>query len=133
MTAKPTNEDEEDVAQWLIQAGQRSRVLARKEEQSDAPKVEHTPQVKARSKRLVGAGFVKRTSLQAILALSFLQYYYIEVMIKINSLPTIIVFVPTQRHAADLTPPLSLVQPTRLRDQIGAARGKPHRYSLAPN
>lgn len=42
-----------------------------------------------------GTGSLKRMMLLGVLAVCFLQYYYINVMIEIYSLPALIVFLPS--------------------------------------
>jgi hypothetical protein len=74
-----------DAARWLQEAGRRSHKL-----QAPQPEVEVTPQQGNETKpaRRVGT----KVLLSTALALAYLQYYFLDVMVQINALPAIIVF-----------------------------------------
>ena len=74
-----------DAVRWLQEAGRRSRKV-----QTPQPEVEVAPQNgrEKESVRLVGT----KVLLSAVLALAYLQYYFLDVMVQINALPAIIVF-----------------------------------------
>ena len=74
-----------DAVRWLQEAGRRSRKV-----QTPQPEVEVAPQngLERESVRLVGT----KVLLSAVLALAYLQYYFLDVMVQINALPAIIVF-----------------------------------------
>ena len=74
-----------DAARWLQEAGRRTRKL-----QASQPEVEVTPQQGngTRPARRVGT----KVLLSTALALAYLQYYFLDVMVQINALPAIIVF-----------------------------------------
>src|SRR6267143_7142369 len=74
-----------DAARWLQEAGRRSRKL-----QAPQPEVEVTPRQgdETRPARRVGT----KVLLSTALALAYLQYYFLDVMVQINALPAIIVF-----------------------------------------
>ena len=74
-----------DAVRWLQEAGRRSRKV-----QTPQPEVEVAPQNsrEKESARLVGT----KVLLSGVLALAYLQYYFLDVMVQINALPAIIVF-----------------------------------------
>ncbi len=74
-----------DAVRWLQEAGRRSRKV-----QTPLPEVEVAPQNgrEKESGRLVGT----KVLLSGVLALAYLQYYFLDVMVQINALPAIIVF-----------------------------------------
>ena len=74
-----------DAARWLQEAGRRTRRV-----RSPQPEVELTPRQgdKTRPARRVGT----KVLLSTALALAYLQYYFLDVMVQINALPAIIVF-----------------------------------------
>jgi hypothetical protein len=75
-----------DAARWLQEAGRRSRKL-----QTPPGEVEVAPQ-NGREKKFVSLVGTK-VILSGVLALSYMQYYFLDVMVQINALPAIIVFV----------------------------------------
>jgi hypothetical protein len=74
-----------DAARWLQEAGRRSLKV-----RSPQPEVEVTPRQgnEAKPARRVGT----KVWLSTALALAYLQYYFLDVMVQINALPAIIVF-----------------------------------------
>ena len=74
-----------DAVRWLQEAGRRSRKV-----QTPHPEVEVTPRQgdETRPARRVGT----KVLLSTALALAYLQYYFLDVMVQINALPAIIVF-----------------------------------------
>ena len=74
-----------DAARWLQEAGRRSRKL-----QAPQPEVEVTPRQgnETGPARRVGT----KVLLSTALALAYLHYYFLDVMVQINALPAIIVF-----------------------------------------
>lgn len=43
---------------------------------------------------------IRQFVLAGVLAVAFLQYYFLNVMLEINSLPTVVVFVPVDDLAS---------------------------------
>jgi hypothetical protein len=76
-----------DAARWLQEAGRRSRKV-----QAPQPEVEPAPAKYADEGKSVRKAARKRLALIAALAVSFMQYYFLDVMVQINALPVIIVF-----------------------------------------
>ena len=74
-----------DAARWLQEVGRRSRSAP-----TPYREVEVAPESAAdkESVRLVG----RKILLSGVLALAYLQYYFLDVMVQINALPAIIVF-----------------------------------------
>src|SRR2546425_6733568 len=74
-----------DAARWLQEAGRRSRKV-----RAPQCEVEVAPQNgrEEQSARRVGTKIL----LSGVLALAYLQYYFLDVMVQINALPVIIVF-----------------------------------------
>ena len=74
-----------DAARWLQEVGRRSRSAP-----TPYREVEVAPESGAdkESVRLVG----RKILLSGVLALAYLQYYFLDVMVQINALPVIIVF-----------------------------------------
>jgi hypothetical protein len=77
-----------DAARWLQEAGRRSRKLPAPPREVEATPAKHGAEINSVPK--VGTRLV----LFAVLALSYMQYYFLDVMVQINALPVIIVFVP---------------------------------------
>jgi len=75
-----------DAARWLQEAGRRSRKV-----QTPPREVEVAPQNGREKKSVLLVG--TKVILSGVLALSYLQYYFLDVMVQINALPAIIVFV----------------------------------------
>jgi hypothetical protein len=74
-----------DAARWLQEVGRRARhVPAPPREVEVAPEQGN----ETRPARLVGT----KVLLFGVLALAYLQYYFLDVMVQINALPAIIVF-----------------------------------------
>jgi len=74
-----------DAARWLQEAGRRARhVPAPPREVEAAPGQGN----ETRPARLVGT----KVLLSGVLALAYLQYYFLDVIVQINALPAIIVF-----------------------------------------
>jgi hypothetical protein len=74
-----------DAARWLQEAGRRSRRV-----QPPVPEVEPAPRLNNETRPARWAR--KKLLLSAALALAYLQYYFLDVMVQINALPAIIVF-----------------------------------------
>ena len=83
--ADPKFEDEnEELATWLKEAGKRRR--------TSAPKAENVVVASAPVKRpLITNG--KRLVLFGLAAASYLQYFFLDVYLQIAAMPTVIVFV----------------------------------------
>lgn len=77
-------ETERDMAQWLVEAGRRTR---RSPGRLAAPS---PPAAPARTSR---GGDRKRALLFAVLAAAYFQYFYLDTLLEITSLRSIIVFV----------------------------------------
>jgi hypothetical protein len=76
-----------DAARWLQEAGRRSWKV-----QATQPEVELAPARHVEERNSVRKVVGKRLVLSAALALSYMQYYFLDVMVQINALPAIIVF-----------------------------------------
>ena len=74
-----------DAARWLQEAGRRSRNV-----HAPQPEVEVAPQQGNETRRARRVG--TKVLLSTALALAYLQYYFLDVMVQINALPAIIVF-----------------------------------------
>jgi hypothetical protein len=86
--AQPVKEDTSEVlARWLQEVGRRTSRAARRggEPEPRAPEPPRTTR-----------GHARQIALFGVLALAFLQYYALDVMVQIYSLPSIVVFVPTR-------------------------------------
>lgn len=80
------NEDpHEAVTRWLEEAGRRSAPAARKAIE---------PEPRAPRRWSVSLRHGRQLVLFGVLALAFLQYYALDVMLQIEKLPSIVVFVP---------------------------------------
>jgi hypothetical protein len=78
------------MAHWLQEAGRRVRG-------APLPEPLQEPRPAAQVEKRVGA---RHVVLFGMLAGSFLQYYMLDVMLQINSLPAMVVFVPLAAAAA---------------------------------
>jgi hypothetical protein len=89
-----------ELAQWLREAGART-TGARTTSATGGNSLSDKPAIENASSRghrwRSGSGVIKRTTLLALLAACYLQYYYMQVMVEIYSLPTLVVFVPAKR------------------------------------
>jgi hypothetical protein len=74
-----------DAARWLQEAGRRTRTV-----QAPQPEVEAAPRPDNETRPARWAR--KKLLLSAALAVAYLQYYFLDVMVQINALPAIIVF-----------------------------------------
>lgn len=85
--AQPPEEDPyEASARWLQEVGRRTSRAVR-------PGVE--PQPRAPERPRAARGHTRHIVLFGVFAIAFLQYYALDVMVQIDSLPAIVVFVPT--------------------------------------
>ena len=75
-----------DAARWLQEVGRRSRKV-----QTPPREVEVAPRNGREKKSVLLVG--TKVILSGVLALSYMQYYFLDVMVQINALPVIIVFV----------------------------------------
>ena len=85
-----------DAARWLQEAGRRSRKVPTHQREVEVTPAKHGDE--SNSVRKAG----RRLVLFAVLALSYMQYYFLDVMVQINALPAIIVFVPDAAGARAL-------------------------------
>jgi hypothetical protein len=76
-----------DAARWLQEAGRRSWKV-----QAPLPEVEVTPAKHGDESNSIRKVAGTRLVLIAVLSLSYMQYYFLDVMVQINALPVIIVF-----------------------------------------
>jgi hypothetical protein len=74
-----------DAARWLQEAGRRARNVPAPPREAEAAPRQGNETGRA---RLVGT----KVLLSGVLALAYLQYYFLDVMVQINALPAIIVF-----------------------------------------
>ena len=91
--------DDEDLAQWLLECGRRSRAGGNASKCGDVTPLCDGADTRPRKMQVVPESWgalARRTALLFIAAFCFLQYHYFDVAIQIGNLPTVLVFVPVK-------------------------------------
>ena len=88
--AEERNDPYESTARWLEEAARRRPSVASARSQPAAP----TP-VKPRRERTL-LGIAREIYMLAVLAAAYLNYYFLQVMLEIDSLHRLVVFYPLQ-------------------------------------
>jgi hypothetical protein len=78
----------ESTARWLEEAARRRPAVAPDQSQLAAP-----TRAKPRRERTV-LGIAREVYMLAVLAAAYLNYYFMQVMLEIDSLPRLVVFYP---------------------------------------